>query len=58
MYFHRIQKRKRVFLWFGEGITYVAENNKILGMYKLIKNQRDLGSMWPMPPLWFLRSSR
>ncbi|NLW21827.1 MAG: GNAT family N-acetyltransferase [Tissierellia bacterium] len=32
--------------WFGEGITsYVAEeNNKILGMYKLIKNQRDLGS--------------
>lgn len=32
--------------WFGEGITsYVIEDNgQIVGMYKLIANQRDLGS--------------
>lgn len=32
--------------WFGAGVvTYVAEEgNQIVGMYKLIPNQRDLGS--------------
>jgi len=31
--------------WFGAGIiTYVAEGDRIDGMYKLTPNQRDLGS--------------
>jgi|GEM_PF-3246403 len=43
--------------WFCPGITsFVAvDNGRIVGMYKFLSNQRDLGLMLPMRLLWLIR---
>ena len=48
--------------WFGPGVqSYVAilNSERLVGMYRLIANQRDRGApTWPTPPSWSARPRR